>query len=179
MRTRANTHSTRSTHFSLDMRNTEKIYQKRSNKVESNLFAVQLIFREYSELLSPALECCPNLDTILAHMLVLRLGWSVHDVDFTSKMSEWNYDDCRKVGRSMATIFRVVQQGNTAIESWRLHYPQLNSLFEITGFDSFMLVIVNNLLRDNIYGVMFRVGAGAVLSLVVSIDLNDKYFIRR
>jgi len=39
--------------------------------------------------------------------------------------------------------------------------PLLN---EIEGFAPFMLVLFNNLLRDSIYGMVFRVAAGALLS---------------
>jgi len=34
------------------------------------------------------------------------------------------------------------------------------------GFESFMLLLFNNLLRDSIYGMVMRVGIGAFLSLV-------------
>ena len=73
----------------------------------------------------------------------------------------------------MSTFMRMVQQGETALEAWRLHYPQLNALFtEVQGFEAFLLVISNNLLRDNNFGMMIRVSAGAALSTIdASTDL--------
>ena len=36
----------------------------------------------------------------------------------------------------------------TKILDSRLHYAQLSNLFEIVGFEAFMLVMANNMLRD-------------------------------
>ena len=101
----------------------------RSNDVQNNYCVVGEVFEKYA-ILAPALELCPKFPVILAHMLVLRLGWQVRDVDFTSNLSEWDHDDCRNVGSSMATFMRTFQQGNTAIDAWRRQYPQLNNLFD-------------------------------------------------
>ena len=101
----------------------------RSNHVQDNRCVVEEVFEKYA-ILAPALELCPNFPVILAHMLVLRLGWQVKDVDFTSNLFEFNDDDCRNVGSSMATFMRTFQQGNTAIDAWRRQYPQLNNLFD-------------------------------------------------
>jgi len=43
---------------------------------------------------------------------------------------------------------------------------QLSLLFEIKGFKEFTLVICNNLLRDNHFGMLFRVACGATLSVL-------------
>jgi len=59
---------------------------------------------------------CPGLPIILAHMLVFRLGIRVQDVDWTSDMKDWVATDCRYVGRSMATLLRMVQKGEDAVE---------------------------------------------------------------
>ena len=102
--------------------------------MESNLLVVQETLKQHITIFAPILERCPHLDIILAHMFVLRLGWQVKEVDFTTKMTEWNEDDCRKVGRSMATFMREFQQGETAIEAWRRHYQQINTLLnEVEG----------------------------------------------
>ena len=112
----------------------EELYDKRSNKAESNLLVVQETLKQHITIFAPVLELCPHLDIILAHMLVLRLGWQVKEVDFTTKMTEWSEDDCRKVGRSMATFMREFQQGETAVEAWRRHYQQMNTLLnEVEG----------------------------------------------
>ena len=53
------------------------------------------------------------------------------------------------------------------MDAWRLEYAQLGTLFrEVEGFESFMLLLFNNLLRDSIYGMVMRVSIGAGLSLV-------------
>jgi len=53
------------------------------------------------------------------------------------------------------------------MDAWRLHYAQMDVLFkEIVGFEEFMLIIANNTLRDSIYGMLYRVTVGAVLSTV-------------
>ena len=62
-------------------------------------------------------------------MLVFRIGLSVKDVSFMSKMIDWDEDDCRRVGRSISTFMRTFQQGQTAIDAWTLNYPQLTILF--------------------------------------------------
>ena len=121
---------------------------------------------KYPDEFAPILELCPKFDIILAHMLVLRLGVRVQDVDWTSDMKDWNEEDCRRVGRSMATIMRMVQTGLMAVDSWKRHYVQLNNLFdEVEGFEDFVVAIVNNLLRDNKFGMVLRVSFGAALSM--------------
>jgi len=53
-----------------------------------------------------------------------------------------------------------------AVDAWKKQYVQLHHLFdEVVGFDDFIVVITNNLLRDNKFGMMFRVGIGAALSM--------------
>ena len=90
----------------------------------------------------------------------------MQDVDWTSDMKDWNEEDCRRVGRSMATVMRMVQTGLMAVDSWKKQYVQLHHLFdEVVGFEDFIVVITNNLLRDNKFGMMFRVGIGAALSM--------------
>ena len=121
---------------------------------------------KYPDEFAPILELCPKFDIILAHMLVLRLGVRVQDVDWTSDMKDWNEEDCRRVGRSMATIMRMVQTGLMAVDSWKRQYVQLNNLFdEVEGFEDFVVAIVNNLLRDNKFGMVLRVSFGAALSM--------------
>jgi len=52
----------------------------------------------------------------------------------------------------------MVQTNDAAVDAWRSNYPQLDILFDdVTGFNEFMLVIVSGLLRDNKYGMLFRV----------------------
>ena len=53
-----------------------------------------------------------------------------------------------RVGRSMTTFIRQRKTGSAAVDAWKLHFVQLEHLFdEVDGFEEFMLVIANNLLR--------------------------------
>ena len=122
---------------------------------------------KYPDEFAPILTLCPNFGIILAHMLVFRLGVKVQEVDWTSDMKDWNEEDCRRVGRSMATVMRMVQTGLMAVDAWKKHYVQLSNLFdEVEGFEDFMIAISNNLLRDNKFGMVFRVSVGAALSTI-------------
>jgi len=74
---------------------------------------------------------------------------AVQKVDWTTDMADWGDEDCKRVGSSLATFIRKRKTGEAAIDAWRLHYPQLNILFnDIEGFLDFVLVISNNTLRD-------------------------------
>jgi len=144
--------------------------------VETNLIHIKEVMSKYPDEFAPILELCPKFDVVLAHMLVFRLGMKVEDVDWTSDMKDWNEEDSRRVGRAMATIMRMVQTGLMAVDAWKKHYVQLSNLFdEIEGFEDFMIVITNNLLRDNRFGMMFRVGSGAALSTIDAV--TDIYVI--
>jgi len=76
-------------------------------------------------------------------------------------MKDWEEEDCRNVGCSLATFIRKRKTGEVAVAGWRLHYPQINSIFkEVEGFEEFMLVLANNTLRDTIYRTVYRVSVG-------------------
>jgi len=80
------------------------------------------------------------------------------------------------VGRSLATFIRKRKTGEAAVFAWQLHYAHLNTLFrEVAGFEEFMAVMSNNLLRDSIYGIVLRVSVGAALSTIDSV--TDIYVI--
>ena len=86
-------------------------------------------------------------------------------------MKEWGEDECHIVGKSFSLFLIDAQTAEVAVHSWMLHYVQLGVLFdEIDGFETFMLVIVSNLLRDSSFGVMLRVGLGAFLSTMDAIS---------
>ena len=61
------------------------------------------------------------------------------------------------------------------ILDFRRHYSQLSALFEIEGLEEFMLVFATNLLRDSIYGMVWRVSVGAALSMLDAV--TDIYII--
>jgi len=94
---------------------------------------VNQITKKYDTQFAPLLELCPGLPTIISHMLILRLGFRVGSVDWTLDMKDWSEQDCKNVGRSMATFLRYVQSGEEVIEAWKLNYPQLLVLFNEVG----------------------------------------------
>ena len=116
-----------------------------------------------------------GLTIILAHMLILRFGFSVQNVSWTSEMVDWSAEDNQRVGRSMSYFSRMTEQGDAAVGSWRSNFPQLGVLFEVEGFEDFMNVIASNLLRDNKFGLIFRVASGAFLSTLDAV--TDVYTI--
>ena len=77
---------------------------------------------------------------------------------------------------ALFTISRTVQTGGVVVDAWRRNYPQLELLFEVQGFEEFMKVIASNLLRDNKFGMIFRVSVGAGLSTIDA--LTDIYTIK-
>jgi len=48
---------------------------------------------------------------------------------------------------------------------------------EIPGFHEFMLVLANNTLRDSVYGTVYRVSVGALISTIDAI--SDVYVIAK
>ena len=146
--------------------------------METNLIHIKKVMSKYPDEFAPILELCPNFEIILAHMLVFRLGWRVEDVDWTSDMKDWNEKDCRRVGRAMSTVMRMVQTGLMALDAWKKHYVQLNIFFDkVEGFEDFMAVIASNLLRDNRFGMAFRVSVGAALSTIDA--ATDIYVVKK
>ena len=141
----------------------EKIYENRvDGRIEN---AAHIVFEEEKELLSPLVERCPGFVTILSFILEDKFGYRVRHVEMTVKMTDWGDEECRRVGCSLATFIRKRKTGAVAIDAWRLNYTQLDVLFkEVVGFEEFMVVIANNLMRDSIYGTVLRVTVGAVLS---------------
>jgi len=149
----------------------EEIHDLRSNQIANIIRAIRETFRKHESQLHPLLAICPNLDIVIGHMFVLRLGVRVQEVSWTKDMQDWTEEDCRRVGRSFATIQRMVQKGENAVDAWRRHYPQLDLLLEIDGFEEFMVVIANNLLIDNQFGMMFRVSVGALSTIDAATDI--------
>jgi len=100
----------------------EEMYKYRSNDFKTNHSIVKNIFLKYESHFRPLLEKCPQLNLILAHMMVLRLGIMVNEVSWTSDMKDWTETDLKRVGRSMATILRFVQTGTASVDAWRKQY---------------------------------------------------------
>jgi len=142
----------------------EKIYEERAADHIENVAHLHSILEEEKELLSPLVERCPGFVTILSFILENRFH-RVREVDKELNLTDWGDEECRRVGCSLSTFIRKRKTGAVAIDAWRLNYTQLDVLFkEVVGFEEFMVVIANNLMRDSIYGTVFRVTVGAVLS---------------
>ena len=156
----------------------KRVYELKTSKYDSNLSLITLLFAEHEHevLLAPLLARCPNFPSIVAEMLVNKLRFSAKEVDFKSRTEDWGEEECRKVGMSMSPYLKDTQTGEAALHGWKLNFPQIETLLdEIEGFEAFMLVITNNLLRDSNYGMVFRVATGAVLSTIDGI--TDIYVI--
>jgi len=68
----------------------EEAYQDRCVSVDSNKKMIEgLIYDKYKAEFASLRELCPRFGDILSHMFVLRLGWRVGDVDWTSDMKDW------------------------------------------------------------------------------------------
>ena len=146
----------------------EELYALRSRDITVDRLKIKTLMKNtYKDEFAPLLEMCPNLDVILAHMKINRFRFLVQEVLWTSDMTDWSEEDCRRIGRSMATLLRMVQRGDMAVDAWRNNYPQLCGLFEVeAGFEAFMVVFADNHLRNNKFGLMFRVAVGAALSTI-------------
>ena len=156
----------------------EKIYESKSNDRFSNVTHTRGIFEENEEMFAPLLDRCPSFAIILSFILENKFGFRVKDVDLTLHMTDWGEEECKRVGRSLATFIRKRKTGETAVVSWKVHYVKLSVLFdEVVGFEEFMIVIANSLLRDSIYGTVLRVSVGAALSMMDAV--TDIYVIRK
>jgi len=103
----------------------ELLYSKRSNSHLKNYVHVTEIIAANPFLFEPLLERCPQIGSIIAHLLKLRFGLTVQSVSWTTSISDWNGEDCRRVGCSVAAFLRNFQTGEAALEAWKLHYVQV------------------------------------------------------
>ena len=133
----------------------EKIYEKRMDGHIENVAHVHSIFEEEKELLSPLVERCPGFVTILSFILENKFH-RVREVDKKLNLTDWGDEECQRVGCSLSTFIRKRKTGAVAIDSWRLNYTQLDVLFKEGSGRS-------RLMRDSVYGTVFRVTLGAVL----------------
>jgi len=133
----------------------EKIYGKRTDGHIENVAHVHSIFEEEKELLSPLVERCPGFVTILSFILENKFH-RVREVDKKLNLTDWGDEECQHVGCSLSTFIRKRKTGAVAIDSWRLNYTQLDVLFKEGSGRS-------RLMRDSVYGTVFRVTLGAVL----------------
>ena len=153
-----------------------QMYSVQSKNHMSNLIHVNRIISENPLFFTSILSRCPQFNTMLSHIMVNSFGFRVRHIDRTMKMVDWGEKEGKHVGASLATFIRKRKTGDAALDAWRLNYAQLKILFEeVEGFESFMLVFANNLMRDSIYGMVLRVCLGASLSIVDG--LTDVYVI--
>ena len=122
------------------------------------------LFNEHSAFLEPLTNFCPHIKIILSHLLTKSFGWSVKSVDTTTQMSDFTEDDCQKIATALAFFLRKRKTAEVALEAWKLNYPQLKKLSDVEFFDSFMLVIAQNLVRNSLWGVVYRVSVGVAFS---------------
>jgi len=69
-----------------------------------------------------------------------------------------------RVRNAMNFFLRKKKTCEVAVDAWRRCYSKLDLLFEVVGFGDFMQVIASNLLRDSIYGTIYRIVVGSLLS---------------
>ena len=62
----------------------------------------------------------PQFKTIIAHAVVVRLGFQVGMVE--KEMGEWNEEDAVKVGSSVSTFVRTTTTPSMAVGAWRSHF---------------------------------------------------------
>ena len=140
------------------------LYLCRSKNHKSNFVHVDQLFNEHSAFLEPLTNLCPHIKIILSHLLTKSFGWSVKSVDTTTQMSDFTEDDCQKIATALAFFLRKRKTAEVALEAWKLNYPQLKKLSDVEFFDSFMLVIAQNLVRNSLWGVVYRVSVGVAFS---------------
>ena len=141
-----------------------ELYENRSSNHKSNFVHVDRIFNEHSAFLEPLMTACSRIKNIVSHILTNNFGWSVKSVDTTIPMSNFTEEDCQRISTALAFFLRKRKTAEVALEAWKLNYPQLKELSDVDFFDSFMLVIAQNLVRDSMWGVVYRVSVGVAFS---------------
>jgi len=141
-----------------------ELYENRSNNHKSNFVHVDRIFNEHSIFLEPLMTACPQIKIIISHILTNNFGWSVKSVDTTTPMIHFTEEDCQRIATALALFLRKRKTAEVALEAWKLNYPQLKELSDVEFFNSFMLVIAQNLVRDSMWGVVYRVSVGVAFS---------------
>ena len=108
-----------------------RLFEGREDDYENNLVMIEKAFAEddKTELVAKLVEKCPPIKMILAHMLENRFGWTAQEVSWKSVMGEWDEEDCRRVGQSLAYFARKRKTGKVAVDAWKKNYAQLEELF--------------------------------------------------
>ena len=118
------------------------------------------IFIENEELVADLVKAFPGI-------LEDRLGLRVKRVNWTSDIADWGEEEAKRVGFFLATFIRKRKTGEAALNAWWLHYVQMNEVFmNVDGFEELMVFLAKNILRDSIYGMVYRVSIGAALSTI-------------
>jgi len=112
----------------------EELYATRSSNHKSNFIHINRIFDENPVMLAGLTSRCPKFNVILSFCLEDRFGLSVKKVDWTKRFEDWDEEDLKRVGCSVATFLRKRKTGDAAMDAWRLEYAQLGTLFrEVEG----------------------------------------------
>ena len=114
----------------------EEILSLRTQNLQRNRSHIKRIFDKYAPLFDQLLDRAPNIEILIANVLIFRVGWRVLDVDWRVDVRDWSEEDARRVGYSFSGFMQATRTGNELLDAWRLHYPALNVLFdEVEGFD--------------------------------------------
>jgi len=101
----------------------EDIYKLRSKEFVENVSVIASVFGENVVLLKPLIDRCPAFATILAHVLLNKMGFRAQDVD-------WREEESKRVRQSFAKNLRQRKTGEVAVDAWRKQYSQLEILFK-------------------------------------------------
>ena len=73
----------------------------------------------------------------------------------------------RSIGASLSSSLRARKTAESGLDQWRLNYPSMVELCERHPFvEQMLLVIAKRVLKNAVWGLQWRVGIGAALSLV-------------
>ena len=127
----------------------EELYSFQNSDYAGYLGQIDKIMTEKVEFFDPINKICPLFNVMMSHIMVNKIVASVESVPHTTKIGDFDEREAMKVGGSLAVFLRKRKTGDAALDAWRRHFVQLKMLFvEVEGFEEFMLVFANNLLRD-------------------------------
>jgi len=142
-----------------------EMYGVRSNNHKSNILHIRTIMEKHKTFFAPIIKIFPNIDLMLSHVLVNLFGFAAGRVDHKKKLADLTEADCRRFGSSISFFLRKRKTADVALDAHQKHFVQMSVLYdEVEGFAEFMNVIASNLLRDSMYGMVYRVSIGAVSS---------------
>ena len=143
------------------------MYATRSNNHISNKGHVDTIIEKHPEFFEPISARYPKFDVMMARLLVNSFGFAVGKIDASVKLVDFKDHHSETVAKSVATLLRKRKTVEVALDAWRKQFTQMNIMYdEVEGFALFMDFIASSLLRNSMYGTVYRVSIGAVSSTV-------------